>query len=131
MQMTADRVRSFFDACNARDLDAIASFFTDDAVYFASVGPDDDGTRFVGRSEVRRGMAAFLDSHVELRYSDVDVVVAGDRGFATWVFAGTRPGGSTYRYRGVDVFGFDGALIRRKDAFRKERSAPVGGPPAT
>ena len=30
-------------------------------------------------------------------------------------------------YRGVDLFTFDGDLIALKDAYRKERSKPIGG----
>ena len=30
-------------------------------------------------------------------------------------------------YRGVDLFVFEGDLIAVKDAYRKERSAPIGG----
>ena len=125
--ITERRVREFFDACNARDIDRIASFFSDDAVYLGSIGPDDDGTAFIGGDEVRRGMAAFLGSHSEVRYSDVEVVLAGERGFATWTFTGTRLDGEEYTYRGVDILTFRGGLIARKDAFRKERSSPIGG----
>lgn len=124
--MTESRLRGFFAACNNRDLNHLASFFTEDAVYFGSHGPDDDGTRFVGRAEVRRGLGAFLESHTDLAYTDVDVVIAGDRGFALWTFSGTRLDDSHYTYRGVDVFAFDGELITRKDAFRKERAEPIG-----
>ncbi|MGI9529528.1 MAG: nuclear transport factor 2 family protein, partial [Acidimicrobiia bacterium] len=56
---TEARVLGFFDACNAGDADAIARFFTEDAVYQGSIGPDDDGTVFRGVDEVRNGMAAF------------------------------------------------------------------------
>lgn len=125
--MTAERVVEFFAACNARDIDWVTSFFTPEAVYLGSIGPEDDGTAFVGREEVTRGMGAFLGSHSDLLYSDLDVVVAGDRGFATWTFAGTKTGGESYSYRGVDVLSFEGDLISRKDAFRKERSHPIGG----
>lgn len=123
--MTESRLRDFFSACNDRDLDRLASFFTEDAVYFASLGPDDDGTRFVGAAEVRRGLGAFLEGHTELAYTDIDVVITGDRGVALWTFSGTRLSGARYTYRGVDVFVFDGDQITLKDAFRKERAEPI------
>lgn len=123
-QMSETRLRAFFDACNDRDIDRIGSFFTADAVYLGSIGPDDDGTAFVGHAEVRRGMDTFLNGHTELSYTDVAITLAGDRAFATWTFTGTRPTGETYSYRGVDVFAFAGDLISRKDAFRKERARP-------
>jgi ketosteroid isomerase-like protein len=125
-EMTESRLNDFFTACNERDLDRLADFFTDDASYLASIGPDDDGTRFMGRAEVRRGLGAFLDGHSELAYTDVEVWVAGGRGIATWTFAGTTLAGSRYTYRGVDVFTFAGDLVRCKDAFRKERAGALG-----
>jgi ketosteroid isomerase-like protein len=123
--MNEARLQEFFTACNARDIEALDGFFTDGASYLGSIGPHDDGTRFVGRAEVRRGLSAFLASHSELAYKDVDVVVAQDRGFATWTFSGTRTDGSSYSYRGVDIFTFEGDLISCKDAFRKERAEPI------
>jgi beta-alanine degradation protein BauB len=120
--MTEARLTEFFTACNKRDIDWVESFFSIDATYLGSLGAEDDGTVFVGRVEVRRGMDTFLNSHTEVNYSDVQITLAGDRGFATWTFSGTRPNGDTHSYRGVDIFTFDGDLISRKDAFRKERA---------
>ena len=126
--ITAERVKEFFDACNARDIDWIASFFAPGAAYLGSIGPDDDGTAFLGHDEVRRGMDAFLNSHTDLKYTDIDITLASSkRGFATWTFTGTRSNGDTYTYRGVDIFSFDDeGRISRKDAFRKERANPIG-----
>jgi beta-alanine degradation protein BauB len=125
-QMTETRLEDFFTACNKRDINWVESFFTVDAAYLGSIGPDDDGTVFLGRAEVRRGMDAFLNSHTELEYTDLEITLAGSRGFATWTFSGTRLNGETYSYRGVDIFTFNGDLISRKDAFRKERAQPIG-----
>lgn len=124
--MTEARVLEFFDACNGGDADAIASFFTQDAVYQGSIGPSDDGTVFCGVDEVRDGMAAFLGAYEDAHYADVTVHVSGNRGFATWTFSGTPVSGERFTYRGVDILEFAGGLIRFKDAFRKERSNPSG-----
>ncbi|MBR7743462.1 nuclear transport factor 2 family protein [Phycicoccus sp. BSK3Z-2] len=125
--MTEERLLAFFDACSAGDPDAIAAFFTADAVYLGSRGPADDGVVFEGREAVRAGMAAFLGGYADASYRDVDVRVGGSWGLATWTFHGTPHGGVPSSYRGVDVLAFEGDLIRRKDAFRKERSEPAGG----
>lgn len=123
--MTERHLLEFFEACNSGDIDAIAGFFTDDAEYYGSIGPDNDGTVFRGIEGVRDGMSAFLGSYRDARYSDVVVHVAGDRGFAMWTFTGIAFG-RPISYRGVDILEFRGDLIRRKDAFRKERSDPIG-----
>jgi hypothetical protein len=50
-----------------------------------------------------------------------------DRAFASWTFHGIGPAGEPMTYRGVDLFVFEGDLIAVKDAYRKERYAPIGG----
>ncbi len=45
---------------------------------------------------------------------------------ASWTFSGTDADGKHITYRGVDLFDFDGDLISLKDAYRKERSRPIG-----
>ena len=124
--MTVERLNAFFDAWNAHDVDRIVSFFTDDGAYHASIGPDDDGTPFRGVDEVRRGVSAFLNTYPDAHYTDASVLIHGDRGFATWTFSGTAASGARVTYRGVDIFEFVGDRIRLKDAFRKERSQPLG-----
>jgi hypothetical protein len=124
--MTTDRLRRFFDAWNDHDVDAIVSYFRADGAYFASIGPDDEGTAFRGIEEVRRGVAAFLGTYQDVHYTDLEIGLDGDRGFASWTFHGRRDGADV-TYRGVDLFVFDAELIVLKDAYRKERSRPIGG----
>lgn len=50
-----------------------------------------------------------------------------DRAFASWTFHGIGPDGTPMTYRGVDLFVFEGDRIALKDAYRKERSKPIGG----
>ena len=125
--MTTERLQAFFDAWNAHDVDTIVEAFSEDGAYLASIGPDDDGTVFRGRDEVRRGVTAFLATYPDAHYTDTTMLVSGDRGHATWTFHGTTRDGHAVVYRGVDVFRFDGDRIALKDAYRKERSTPIGG----
>ena len=126
--MTAERLRAFFAAWNEHDVEAIVSYFTPDGAYYASIGPDDAGTAFRGSDELRRGVAAFLGTYGDIRYTDLVIGMSGeDRAFASWTFHGIGPDGQPMTYRGVDLFVFEGDLIAVKDAFRKERSTPIGG----
>jgi ketosteroid isomerase-like protein len=125
---TPDRLRAFFDAWNAHDVELIVSYFTPDGAYYASIGPDDPGTAFHGTEELRRGVAAFLGTYGDVSYTDLLIGMSGDdRAFASWTFHGISPEGQPMAYRGVDIFLFEGDLIVVKDAYRKERSAPIGG----
>ncbi len=126
--MTPDRLRAFFDAWNAHDVETIVSYFTPDGAYFASIGPDDAGTTFHGTDELRRGVAAFLGTYGDVHYTDLVVGMSGaDRAFVSWTFHGISLEGQPMTYRGVDVFVFEGDRIAVKDAYRKERSQPIGG----
>jgi len=124
--MDSDRLHRFFDAWNDHDVETIVSYFTPDGAYHASIGPDDEGTAFRGREEVRRGVAAFLGTYGDVHYTDLRVSMDADRGFASWTFHGIGPDGQPMSYRGVDLFEFQGDLIALKDAYRKERSRPIG-----
>lgn len=125
---TPDRLRAFFDAWNAHDVEAIVGYFTPDGAYYASIGPDDTGTAFRGTDELRRGVSAFLRTYGDVCYTDLVVGMSGpDRAFASWTFHGIAPTGEPMSYRGVDLFAFEGDLIAVKDAYRKERSTPIGG----
>ena len=125
--MTNDRLRRFFDAWNDHDVETIVSHFTADGAYFASIGPEDEGTAFRGTEDLRRGVAAFLGTYRDVHYTDLELLIVGGRGHATWTFHGVDPHRGPITYRGVDVFEFDGDLIAVKDAYRKERSRPIGG----
>lgn len=125
--MTTQRLTDFFDAWNAHDVETIVSYFTADGAYFASIGPEDEGTAFRGTDEVRRGVAAFLANYGDVHYTHLEIGMADDRAFAKWTFHGIGPAGQPMTYRGVDLFEFEGDLISVKDAYRKERSLPIGG----
>jgi hypothetical protein len=51
--MTLERATEFGAAWNSRDPDLIASFFTEEGVYHASVGPDQLGKSYFGKADIR------------------------------------------------------------------------------
>lgn len=122
----ADRRRetleAILDGFNAHDLDAIMSHFADDCVFESPRGPDAWGRRFVGKPEVRRGLAARFEGIPDVSYDDGVHFVAGDRGVSEWTLRGTTLAGESIEVRGCDLwtFGPDGR-IARKDSFWKIR----------
>jgi ketosteroid isomerase-like protein len=118
--MTVERLVAFGDAWNARDLDQIMSYFSEDCVYFGSFGPSADGTPYVGHEAVREGVSRFLARYPDGRYSDVRSFVVGERGASEWTFTATGPDGRAISVRGCDLFEFSDGKIKKKDAFRKE-----------
>jgi ketosteroid isomerase-like protein len=123
-QRKLDALKQVLDAFNRHDLDAIMAHFSEDCVFESPRGPDPWGTRFVGKDEVRRGLAARFEGIPDVQYGDDDHFVSGDRGVSEWTISGTTVEGERIEVRGCDLwtFGADGTLTR-KDSFWKIRGA--------
>jgi ketosteroid isomerase-like protein len=119
-----EALQEVLDAFNRHDLDAIMSRFADDCVLETPRGPEPWGTRFVGRDEVRRGLAARFEGIPDVHYADDDHFVSGNRGVSEWTITGTTVDGDRIEVRGCDLwtFGDDGS-VARKDSFWKIREA--------
>lgn len=115
-------LRRVLEAFNAHDLDAIMSHFADDCVFESPRGSDRWGSRFVGKDEVRRGLAARFEGIPDVSYGDDDHFVSGNRGVSEWTITGTTVAGERIDVRGCDLwtFGDDGKIVR-KDSFWKIR----------
>ena len=100
-------LREVLDAFNRHDLDGIMSYFADDAVFETPRGPDPWGRRFVGKEEVRRGLAARFEGIPNVRYEEDDHFACGDRGLSEWTITGTTLEGVAVKARGCDIWTFD------------------------
>jgi ketosteroid isomerase-like protein len=117
-----DALRQIMDGFNRHDLDAIMSCFADDCVLETPRGPDAWGSRFVGKDEVRRGLAARFEGIPDVSYVDEDHFVCGSRGASEWTIRGTTVGGDRVDVRGCDLWTFDDeGRVTRKDSFWKRR----------
>lgn len=124
-EMTVEALQAFADAWNRHDVDALMSFMTDDCVFEASAGPGVDGTRYVGREEVRAGYAAVFAHFPDAHWGNARHFVHGDRGVSEWTFTGTHTDGSRVETNGCDLFTFRGGRIAVKNSYRKNRP-PIG-----
>jgi ketosteroid isomerase-like protein len=117
-----DALRQVLDAFNRHDLDAIMSHFADDCVFESPRGPDPWGRRFVGKDEVRQGLAARFEGIPDVQYDGDDHFACGNRGVSEWTVRGTTLEGERIEVRGCDLwtFGEEGSLVR-KDSFWKIR----------
>ncbi len=120
--MTIERATEFGAAWNSHDPDLVASFFTDDGVYHASVGPDQLGKTYTGKAAVRAGVKAFFDRYPDGRFENLKVVVVGDVGTFEWDFIATDTSGKSVSIAGCDLLQFRGDKVTKKNAFRKVRT---------
>ena len=113
---------SFTQAWNDHDIDALMAHMADDCEFMASVGPDREGTRWVGRDAVREGFASLWENYPDARFEPVgEDFIVGNRGCAEWIFSGTRKrDGQRVVARGCDVYTFRDGKIAIKNSMRKQ-----------
>jgi ketosteroid isomerase-like protein len=117
-----EALRDVLGGFNDHDLERIMSHFSEDCVFDAPRGPERCGRRFIGKEEVRRGLAARFEGIPDVRYSDDRHFACGSRGLSEWTISGTTVDGTPIDVRGCDIWTFDDAgRITRKDSFWKLR----------
>ena len=117
--MTTATLKAFLAAFNAHDLDAIMGFFADGCELYLPRGTEPWGTRYVGKSAVREGLATRFAGLPDVHYGEDDHWVAGDVGVSTWLLTGTTKAGAEVRVRGVDLLEFRDGKIVKKDSYWK------------
>jgi ketosteroid isomerase-like protein len=105
-------VEAFGVAWADHDLEAAISMVDDDCVFDAT-GPPPDGTRHVGREEIRDAWKGIF-SDPSTRFEPEETFAAGDRVVQRWRYSWA--GGHV---RGVDVFRVDADRITEKLAYVK------------
>jgi len=118
-QVTVALMKGFLDAFNRHDLDSIMSYFSDDCVFYMPRGAGPRGDRFVGRDEVRAGLAKRFEGIPDVHYGDDRHWALGDFGVSEWTLTGTTTAGKRLAVRGVDLLEFAAGKITRKDSFWK------------
>jgi ketosteroid isomerase-like protein len=117
--VTVELLERVLAAFNRHDLDAIVTFFAEDATFDSPRGPDPWGGRFVGKARVREGLAARFAGIPDVRYTEDRHWVCGDRGISEWLLTGTTTAGERLAVRGCDLWEFRDGLIVRKDSYWK------------
>jgi steroid delta-isomerase-like uncharacterized protein len=118
-QATIALLKGFLDAFNRHDLDAIMGYFADDCVFYMPRGARPRGDRYVGKAEVRAGLAKRFEGIPDVHYGDVRNWVCDDFGVSEWTLTGTSVSGQHIEVRGVDLLEFAQGKITRKDSFWK------------
>jgi ketosteroid isomerase-like protein len=117
--LTVEVLKAFLAAFNAHDLEAVMSFFADDCELMMPRGPDPWGQRFVGKAEVRKGLATRFEGLPDVHYGEDQHWVAGNHGVSQWTLTGTTLAGKKLKVRGCDLLEFRDGKIVRKDSYWK------------
>jgi steroid delta-isomerase-like uncharacterized protein len=121
MTVTADTLKAVLDAFNRHDLDAIMNYFSDDCTFDFPRGPESYGQRFVGKAEVREGLASRFKGIPDVHYGEDSHWISADgkRGVSEWLLTGTTAAGVKLKVRGCDHWEFRDGKITRKDSYWK------------
>jgi len=123
VQRTLERL---FEAFNRHDAEAVTACMTADVVFDAAAGPEAFGRRFVGKNDVGGAFRQVWKDFPDVTWTCTRHTGAGDVGLSEWIFRATRPDGGRIDVEGCDIFEFEGGLIKRKTAFRKDRPIQYG-----
>ena len=118
-QVSIDVLKGFLEAFNQHDLNAIMGYFADDCVFYMPRGARPRGDRYVGKAEVRAGLAKRFEGIPDVHYGDDRHWICGDFGVSEWTLTGTSTSGLPIEVRGVDLLEFMDGKITRKDSFWK------------
>ena len=117
--VSRETLTGFLEAFNRHDLDAIMSYFHDDCVFYMPRGAAPRGDCYVGRQEVRAGLASRFEGIPDVHYGDDTHWICGSLGVSEWTLRGTRTSGGQIEVRGVDLLEFRDGKVIRKDSFWK------------
>jgi len=117
--VTVDTLVEILDAFNRHDLDAIMGFFAEECTFDMPRGPDPWGRRYVGKAQVREGLASRFSGLPDVHYGNDTHWVCGTKGVSEWTLTGTTPAGVRIEVCGCDHFDFRDGKIVRKDSYWK------------
>lgn len=110
---TASTIRTFNEAMNSHDINAVMALMTDDCIS-ENTFPAPDGTRHVGQSAVRTELGNFLSSSPLAHFEEEELLVSGDRCTVRWLY--TWGDGHV---RGVDVMRVRDGKVSEKLSYVK------------
>ena len=117
--VTVELLKEFLEAFNQHNLDSIMEYFAEDCVFFMPRGSKPRGDRYMGKSEVRAGLAKRFESIPDVHYGEDQHWVCDDFRVSEWTLTGTSVSGKKIEVRGVDLLEFAQGKIIRKDSFWK------------
>lgn len=112
-------LREILGAFNRHDLDAIMSYFADDCTFDMPRGSERWGKRFVGKDQVREGLASRFIGMPDVHYAEDRHFVCDNRGVSEWRLTGTTASGASVDVRGCDLWEFADGTVVRKDSYWK------------
>ena len=109
------------DAFNAHDLDRIMEYFSDDCVLEMPRGTERWGSRFEGKTNVRKAISTRFEGLPDVHYGNAEhfVDLAANTGISKWTLTATTREGRSVEVQGCDFYTFQTGKVIRKDSYWK------------
>jgi ketosteroid isomerase-like protein len=100
---TPELMKEISAAFNSRDVDRIASWFTEDATFWLARGPEPVGRTLKGRETIRKTLADRFKVIPDMRWDHKEYIYAGNRAISVWTVRGKGADGEDLNYQGSEA----------------------------
>jgi len=120
--ITPNLLDAITDAYNRNDIDAVMSFFAEDAIFDHAAGPNINGTRFVGLVTIRGIFQGLFNNVESVQWTPIDTRVSGDKAYCEFHRIAKLKSGEVQDFLSIDILTFRDGLIIHKDTYYKNRT---------
>ena len=121
--ITPNLLDAITDAYNRNDIDAVMSFFAEDAVFDHAAGPNINGIRFEGLETIRGIFQGLFNNVESVQWKPIDTRVSGDKAYCEFHRIAKLKSGEVQDFLSIDVLTFRDGLIIHKDTYYKNRTS--------
>ena len=121
--ITPNLLDAITDAYNRNDIDAVMSFFAEDAIFDHAAGPNINGTRFESLETIRGIFQGLFNNVESVQWTPIDTRVSGDKAYCEFHRIAKLKSGEVQDFLSIDVLTFRDGLIIHKDTYYKNRTS--------
>ena len=121
--ITPNLLDAITDAYNRNDIDAVMSFFAEDAIFDHAAGPNINGTRFECLETIRSIFQGLFNNVESIQWTPIDTRISGDKAYCEFHRIAKLKSGEVQDFLSIDVLTFRDGLIIHKDTYYKNRTS--------
>ena len=120
--LSLELVNEINDAFNSNDVSAIMPYFTDDACFNTTRGPNAEGSTYEGKRAIAGAFQTLFDSVITVRWEPTDVRISGDKVYCEYLRKARSKDGHETEWMTIDVISFRNGLMTQKNSYTKVRN---------
>lgn len=108
------------DAFNQHDVNGILADFAENAIWLLAQGPDANGRKLTGKSEIRALLEQRFHDIPDMNWAVIRHFASGNLVCSEWTVTGTPKAGARIDWLGIDIWELQGGKITKKDTYWKQ-----------